>query len=180
MQKKIPVLACALSLLFVIGCKPKAEVGDGPNTANTLTPFRTADGKWGYNKGGKTVIEAKFDNVVPFQNGTARIKVGDKYGFIDESGKILVEPKYVAAGRFIDGLAPVKIDANFGYIDKSGKVVIPAKYGSADDFNAGYASVLLGEESGYISKQGEYKKGDPPGTITEDSGVGDEPEEGGN
>ena len=169
-----------MALLFVIGCEPKTEVDLGPGSANTLTPFRDADGKWGYNKGGKTVIEPKFDNVSPFRNGTARVKLGDKYGFIDEAGKTLIEPKYTAAGRFSDGLAPAKIDANFGFVDKSGKVVVPAKYESADDFNEGFASVILGGEAGYINKQGEFKKGDPPGTVTEEAGVGDEPEEGGN
>lgn len=180
MEKKFTILTVVLSLLFSIGCKPKTDDGADPEAVNKLAPFRTAAGKWGYNKGGKTVIEAKYDNVSPFRNGTARIKIGDNYGYIDEAGKTIIEAKYAAAGRFSDGLAPVKMGDNFGYIDKTGKIALEARYSAADDFLDGFAAVVLDEVAGYINSKGEFKKGDPPGTVTEEEGVGDEPEDGGN
>lgn len=180
MQKKLSILTCVLSLLFFNGCKPKTDVGADPEAANKLTPFRTAEGKWGYSKGGKTVIAASFDNVSPFRGGTARIKVGDKYGFIDESGKTIIEPKYAAAGRFSDGLAPARTGEKFGYIDKTGKMAIEAKYSAAGDFLDGFAAVVLDEVTGYIDTKGAFEKGDPPGTVTNEDGLVLETEEGGN
>lgn len=164
------ILTCVATLILLVGCQPKTEQ---PDDANQLTPFRAAAGKWGYIKGGKTVIEATYDNVSPFRNGVARVKVGDKYGYINESGKTIVEPTYSAAGRFGDGLAPVKTGEKFGYIDKTGKLAIEARYAAADDFLNGFASVVLDDVSGYIDIKGEFKKGDPPGTVTEDAGAGD-------
>lgn len=159
--------------LLVAGCTPKNEVAEGVDP-NALTAFRTSEGKWGYKNGrGKTVIEAKFDNVLPFRNGVARVKVNEKFGFIDESGKALVEPKYSEAGSFGDGLAPVKDGEKFGFIDRSGKMIIEANYDRADNFGDGFATVVLEGKAGYINKDAEFKEGDPPGTE-EDAGVLDE------
>lgn len=178
MQKKLPILTFALSLLFFTACTPKVEVDPLPPGASSLKPFRTSAGKWGFNDSrGKTAIEAKFDNVTPFLHGVARVKVGDKYGYIEESGKSLIEPKYAEAGRFNGNLAPVKIDAKFGFIDKTGKVALEAKYDYAQEFtDDGFAAVRLGDNEGYIDKEGAFKEGDPPGTAEDEAGVGDEPE----
>lgn len=59
----------------------------------TLTPQKAKNGKWGYvNEGGKWVIKAKFDLAKAFINGTAIVKVGDKYGIIDEKGSYVYTP----------------------------------------------------------------------------------------
>ena len=165
MRYKTTLLVCALAAAFT-GCTPK---GDGDAAPEVLTAFRTADGKWGYKKGSKTVIEAKFDNVMPFKEGVARVKLNGKFGYIDESGKTLIEPKYEEAGRFSGGLAPVKLGEKFGFVDQTGKVVLEAKYESANEFTEGYALVMLEEKHGYIDKEGVFKEGDPPGSGETDT-----------
>ena len=159
MQIKSIVSMCVLTAL-VAGCTPKGDDA----APEVLTAFRTADGKWGFQKGGKTVVEAKFDNVQPFKNGVARIKVNDKFGYIDESGKTLIEPKYEEAGRFSEGMAPVKLDDKFGFVDRTGKVVLEAKYDRADEFGGGYAIVEMDGKQGYIDKEGVFKEGEAPGS----------------
>jgi len=175
MRKELIYLLGLVSSLVVSGCAPKQEGVDGGDP-NALTAFRTADGKWGFQNGrGKTVIEAKYDNVLPFRNGVSRVKINDKFGFIDESGKTLVDAKYSEAGAFNDGLAPVKSGDKFGYIDRTGKMAIEAKYERADNFGGGFAAVVLEGKTGYIDTKAEFKEGDPPGT-SDDAGVMDEEE----
>jgi len=103
--------------------------------------------KWGFiDKSGKTVIEAKFDDVIrdqyggctlyhkPFRNfseGLCAVRVKDKWGYIDKTGAFLVTPVYDNAGNFSEGLACVRSGTKYGYIDKTGKLAIPLEL----DFN---------------------------------------------
>lgn len=52
--------------------------------------------KWGFkDKNGKTVIPSIYDKATEFNKyGYAGIKIGDKWGIVDEEGNIIVEPKY--------------------------------------------------------------------------------------
>ena len=47
-------------------------------------------GKWGYiNKSGKIVIEPMFEMAYPFNGGVARVKIGEKVGYINKAGELL-------------------------------------------------------------------------------------------
>ncbi len=164
-MRNIKLLLTGIACLFIFwGCTPKTTDAGPGEDPNKLSPFRTAEGKWGYQNGrGKTVIEATFDNVTPFRNGIARIKVKDKYGYIDESGKSLIEAKYEEAGFFNQGLCPVKVDGKFGYIDRTGKMKFEAKFESAESFGLEFAAVTLGGKAGYIDKEGKFTEGEVPG-----------------
>ena len=51
--------------------------------------------KYGYMYAdGSTFIDPTFDDAMPYKMGAAAIKVGDKWGFIDEYGNIIVEPVF--------------------------------------------------------------------------------------
>ncbi|MDR1484764.1 MAG: WG repeat-containing protein, partial [Planctomycetaceae bacterium] len=45
-------------------------------------------------KDGGVVIPAKYDHAYGFTKGLARVKLGDKYGFIDTTGKEIIPLKY--------------------------------------------------------------------------------------
>jgi len=82
-----------------------------------------------------------IDDQTQFREGMAAVKIGDKWGFINEDGQVVIAPIYDDASNFFDGLAVVKIGSKWGYIDKTGQVVIPLKYDYAEPFNNGIAKV---------------------------------------
>ncbi|MBU3659232.1 MAG: WG repeat-containing protein [Flavobacteriales bacterium] len=48
--------------------------------------------KWGYiNENGEIVIKYKFDHAYPFENGKAKVKLGERVFFIDKTGKEIKE-----------------------------------------------------------------------------------------
>ncbi len=84
---------------------------------------------------GELVIPAMFNEAMEFSEGMAAVRVGDKWGYIDESGKVVVMPTYEKWPRpFSEGLASVWVrdpDTNETvetFIDKSGKVVIDMQF----------------------------------------------------
>jgi hypothetical protein len=65
-----------------------------------------------------TIIE--YDEVYPFSEELTRVRLNDKWGFIDETGKEIIPCKYDDARSFSHGCACVKIEGNEIYIDKQG------------------------------------------------------------
>lgn len=84
-----------------------------------------------------------------------KIKVNDKYGFIDSSGKIVIEPQFQGVYDFSDGLAKIHTSGEFdtAYIDKTGKVVIEPKFDIGGNFSEGFAWV------GFDPEKKSYKVG---------------------
>lgn len=151
-----------LAVLTVSGCKPKADP-EAPVGPAAWTAFRSDTGKWGFqDANGKTVIEAKFDSLLPFSEDRARVRLDGKFGFIDTTGKLAVPAEYDDARSFSHGRSAVKLEEKFGYIDADGKVAIEIKFDYADGFAKGYATVSLNGQTGYVDPQGVFKKGEHP------------------
>ena len=91
-------------------------------------------------------------------NGPLTIKVGGKYGYIDQEGYFIIPAKFEDVREFSQGLAAVKRSSKWGYIDKQGSVVVePLFDNNALPFRAGIAQVRLSSgDLGYIDKSGEY------------------------
>ena len=121
-----------------------------------LIPVVDSNGKWGFDtKGGKEVIECKYDDADAFFGGLAAVKKGGKWGVIDKSGNEVIECKYDDAGIPIAGLAKVKKGGKWGVIYKSGNEVIECDYDSISLFsNDGMAAVEKGGKWGFIDKSG--------------------------
>jgi hypothetical protein len=91
-----------------------------------------------------------------------RIRVNDKYGFIDKTGKVVVQPQYERAGEFHEGLAWLMTkEGKYGYIDVSGRFAIEPVLGFAEDFSdglavAGVLDLKTGKGTrGYVDKKGK-------------------------
>lgn len=100
------------------------------------------------------------DDVGQFQNGIARIKKGDCYGWINTAGETAIPFEYEKIRDFQDGLAVVKKDGLWGVIDTAGETVIPFEYDGIgfrhnDSFSGGI--VLAGKDgkAGFINTKGE-------------------------
>jgi HEAT repeat protein len=96
---------------------------------------------------------SKLPGKVSRDGPLARVEVGGKWGFADDTGAIAIEPAYEWAESFSGGLAAVRKE-RWGFIDRGGKVVIDATWLDADPFADGLAAVR--DESGwrYIDEKG--------------------------
>ncbi len=64
--------------------------------------------KYGYiNKTGIFVIEPKFEYALSFSCGRAAVRVGDRWGFVDEHGNMVIPSEFTRVEKFSDGLAAV-------------------------------------------------------------------------
>ena len=77
------------------------------------------------NKSGTLVFRlTDATEVYEFSNGRARVKIGDKYGFVDHAGAMVIPAQFDEADNFWNGLARVSMKTgSVGYIDPTGKFV---------------------------------------------------------
>jgi len=99
------------------------------------------------NKEGKKLSDKEFDDVRLYvKDEPTAVKVGDKWGFIDNNGNLTIEPQFEDARPFSNGFAAVKVDEKWGYIDSSGKMAIAPTFLEAKEFNEnGSAFVKVGD-----------------------------------
>jgi hypothetical protein len=142
--------------------------------------------RWGYvNREGKYVISPRFESckgcfAALFSEGLARVRTGDRLGFIDRSGEFAVRPTLLHAEDFSDGMArvivegpctfyspgPCPSEANiiggaaaeappcrFTFVNWRGSV-LAQRFDGARDFSEGLAPVRQGRKWGYIDKTG--------------------------
>lgn len=111
-----------------------------------------------------------------FCDELTRVKVGDKYGYIDKNGAYIIEPEFDDAGDFCEGVARVNVgkgvsrdlsglclvewwsDGKWGYIDRSGAYIVKPRFEDAKDFRGGIAKVKVDGKWRYINKSGAVLK----------------------
>ena len=62
------------------------------------------------------VLEPKYDQIKPFENGFARVENNKKWGIINTAGKELVEPVYDEIGNYFKNTTWAKKDKTFGIV----------------------------------------------------------------
>jgi hypothetical protein len=111
-------------------------------------------------KTGKTILslDETMETAEPFSEGLAKVKINNKYGYINKDGNIAITAQYDYAGIFLEGLTEVDVKEGdsykYGYIDKEGKTVIPPQFRSAGEFNNDRALIKIDSTYGFIDKQG--------------------------
>jgi hypothetical protein len=119
-----------------------------------------------------------YDAVHVLSEGFARVKLNDRYGFIDETGAEVIPSIYDDAEDFSEGLARVQLSSEYeslddgyvfdhtglvciglngkyGFIDKTGAEVIPLTYDNVMWFQEGLIRVQLNGEWRFINKTGK-------------------------
>lgn len=126
---------------------------------------------WKYinRKGTVIVIPFMFDNGPdPFQEGLARFKQGEKFGFFDERGQVIIPARFDFTAPFSNGLAAFcqgcrehregehssYKGGKWGFIDKKGQTAITPLFEDARSFEQGRAKVMLNGEWVTIDKTG--------------------------
>lgn len=112
--------------------------------------------KYGFvNQNAEVVIEHQYDQVRPFREGRAAVKLNDKWGVIDTNGQVIVPFIYTSIKSFKQGFAQVSIGDAVGYIDELGTEVLECKY---FNLNNGYPYVGLFLVGMTIEKEAPYKE----------------------
>lgn len=97
---------------------------------------------------GKVWSKDRYEDVKVFADATlAAVKIGGKWGYVNNSGDIQIEPQFEDARSFSNGLAAVLIDGYWGFIDLTGEQVLAASFLDAKDMSSsGTVYVLTGNE----------------------------------
>lgn len=106
---------------------------------------------------GKLVIPPQFDDAWPFAEGLARVRLLEKWGFIDRTGAMVIAPSFDDAESFSAGRAAIQQNGKWGFIDKTGKTVIAPEFQDARSFAEGLAAVRLKGKWGFIDSSGTMR-----------------------
>ena len=101
---------------------------------NGKTGFRDLDGK--------ITIEPQFDNAEMFSEGLSTVKLGNKYGLINEQGKyVLPLTAFEYLGSVRNGLASFRKNEKYGFVNIKGQEIIKPQYDWVDEFSEGLCVV---------------------------------------
>src|SRR6185436_13140735 len=59
-----------------------------------ITVFKNESGKYGFKKDNRIIIAPKYDSAYNFEDHLARVKLNNKWGYIDETGKETIPIKF--------------------------------------------------------------------------------------
>lgn len=91
-----------------------------------------------------------------FKNGLARIKINNKWGFINKDYQYAIKPIYDEIRNFSYDLALFRKNNKWGFVDLSGKEINSNYFDSALSFSEGLAAVKKDNLWGYINRYGDY------------------------
>ena len=120
-------------------------------------------------RNGNLVESLKFiEEYTRFVDGLAKVKKGEKFGYVDKTGRFVIEARFANAEDFSEEVAVVRTNKSFssleggdessvkyGFIDRSGKFVIKPQFDGVESFSEGLAVVNIGYKYGYIDKTGK-------------------------
>lgn len=104
-------------------------------------------------------INYQYEEAYPFSKptGLARVKLGDKYGFITTSNKRVIAIRFDQADNFNEqGYCRVVLDGKYGVIDTKGNFVVPNIYDTMDDLHNGWYEVSKDDVWGYVHRTNVY------------------------
>lgn len=114
------------------------------------------DSVWYINKAGEAVFSLVFDEAFSFQSGSAAVKAGGRWFFINRQGQ-QVSPYYEEINELSENLYVVKTHGLYGALDRYGQSIIPAQFQSLGDFKRGYAVYREGEKYGLVTAHNEVQ-----------------------
>ena len=106
------------------GCNTTEGYSEGLLAAEEPAEPGSYSSKCGFmDRDGNFVIEPTFDDVQPFSDGLAAVKLKNKWGFIDRNGKIVIEPQFYKVNP--NGLSLVQVGpfSRLVYMNSEGEIV---------------------------------------------------------
>jgi WG containing repeat len=84
-----------------------------------------------------------------------RVKLGEKFGYVDTIGNWAVKPDFDELTTFQEGLAVALQDEKYGYINKNGEWMIPAQFEEAENFQDGVGIAVINSKPCLIDRNGQ-------------------------
>jgi WD40 repeat protein len=133
-----------------IGGSPKM-LGDGFNVFVSATGGKNSL----VSEKGKEITQRKYDDIYPFYEDRAFVRIGKKYGMLDTVGKEFIPVKYDKIDNFQDGEAFVYVGSKRGIISIDGSEFLPIKYNEIIKLENGFYKIKVGEKWGYVNSAGK-------------------------
>ena len=100
-----------------------------------------------------------FEFVGLFNDGYAKVKLNNKWNFVDTNGKLISNTWFDMVDNFYNGYARVRLDDKYNLINQNGKLVSDRWFDEVGHFHNGfyngYATVKLGDKWNFIDKNGK-------------------------
>lgn len=98
-------------------------------TSNLLEVNKELNGNYAlFDKNGKQLTDFEYMVFGDFNNGIAKARIENKFGFINEQGKIVIPIKYDYCNDFENGISIVKMNERFGAINQKGEEIVKPIY----------------------------------------------------
>ena len=96
-----------------------------------------------------------FEFVGHFNDGYAKVKLNNKWNFVDTNGKLISNTWFDRVDIFYDGYARVNLYGKCNLIDKNGKCISDTWFDWVDDFEDGYTTVKSGNKWNFVDTNGK-------------------------
>lgn len=109
-----------------------------------------------FNEKGEELYKARqYERSLPFENGLARVKKGDLWGFVNEKFELVVPCKYQLVRSFSEGWAAVRMNNQWHFIDTTSTIQMSLNVNIRDigTFKNGMCWFKVGNKYGFISKE---------------------------
>lgn len=102
------------------------------------------------------VYDGYYQEARRFQNGVAVVRLGDKWGIINQKGINIIPPKYDKIEDFENGYARVRVKGFYGLTNLKGKFIVPPTFEQVSYAGEGIFRVERGNDLGYINTDGNW------------------------
>ncbi len=107
------------------------------------------------NLAGEIEVDIIYDYVdIDFNDGLARFRKGDKFGYIDIDGEEVIPPSLDGAADFHERSALIIKDGRYGFIDTRGSYIHEPQYDSVGQFSSNFLKVAADGKYGLIHRNG--------------------------
>ncbi|MDP4176352.1 MAG: WG repeat-containing protein [Bacteroidota bacterium] len=127
----------------------------GQSFGQTLIPIKQSTKSGFCNEAKKIIIPCIYDEVRPFSEEVAIVRVNENYGLVDKKGNVVLPIAYNNILCFPSGNYMIYSNKKYGIFGKDGKMLVPAIYNSVTDFSEGFAKVERENFVGFVNTSGK-------------------------
>ncbi|MBX3130804.1 MAG: WG repeat-containing protein [Polyangiaceae bacterium] len=99
--------------------------------------------------------DAEFDEAGLHCGGLARVRRGDRWGYVNDQGALVIEARFEQARDFVEGLAAVRLGEAWTWITPTGRALGEPRYERVFDASAGIGIFEHRGTRGFVSPSGE-------------------------
>lgn len=97
-----------------------------------------------------------FNNISPFREGFAAVRLNGKWNFIDTNNNLLSDQWFDDADYFHDGFACVRLNGKYNFMDTKGNFLSDQWFDYVNAFREGFAYVQLNNKCNFLDTKGNF------------------------